>query len=124
LAVERSVLVQAVRERVVITQGALIVVLTLVIVAFALVLAGAKSSAACSSAQASAQAGIQTTRQALGNEGRAAASALASSVLAAAASPGSIRTTLVSDAEKTYATTMITVNAGLAEHPVPVLRSC
>ena len=117
-------LVQAMRERVIITLGVLVVVLTIAIVGFALVLAGAKSSAACASSQAANLLGIQTTRQALGNEGRAAASALASSVLAAAANPSGIRTTLISNAEKTYANTMITVNSGLAEHPVPQQKSC
>lgn len=112
------------REKVVLIAGAVILGLTAVIIFLGLVLVGAKSAGTCDLSRANSASAVQQVRQTLGNEGRAAASALASSVIAANASPVTLRISLISAAEKIYSDTMITVNAGLAEHPVVSVEAC
>jgi hypothetical protein len=114
----------AFRERIVLVQGAVIILTVIAVLFLSVRLNTAYSTNACNVASAAKAAATQDTRAALGNEGRAAAAALANSVTAAAASPAGIRGSLITTAEKAYGTTMATVTANLAASPVLPPAAC
>lgn len=115
---------QTLRERIVVIQGGLLVVMAIAAVLLTLWTASAERAASCHAVNASAISANQETRAALGNEGRAAASALAASVVSAAADPAGIRASQIHQAEQVYSSTMQVVNSGLAAHPLLPPAGC
>jgi hypothetical protein len=106
------------REKVVLTQGVVMILLLAAIIFLVVRLTSAQDADSCNITRAARAAAVQDARATYGNEGRAAATALATSVIAAAASPAGIRTGLIETAEKVYSNAMITVSQGLAANPV------
>jgi hypothetical protein len=112
------------REKIVMAQGIVMVILVSALVFLVYRLSSVQGSNACNVSRAATAAALQQTRQAYGNEGRAAAAALADSVIAVADSPAGVQKSLIVTAEKTYAGVMTGVDAGLAANPVLPVTPC
>jgi hypothetical protein len=112
------------REKIVMAQGIVMIILVTALVFLVFRLSSAESTNACDVSRAATAAALQQTRQAYGNEGRAAAAALADSVIAVADSPAGVQKALIVTAEKTYAGVMTGVDTGLAANPVLPVMPC
>ncbi len=112
-------------EKILISQAVILIILLCGGAFLGVQLNAAYETNACHVTASAKLLATEQVRAALGNEGRAAASALASTVVsAAAASPGSVRIGLIGSAEKVYAAAMSSVNAGLARNPVTAPAAC
>jgi hypothetical protein len=106
------------REKVVLTQGVVMILLLADIIFLVIRLVTVQDTGSCNVIAAARAAAVQDARATYGNEGRAAATALANSVIAAASSSAGIRVGLIETAEKVYSNAMITVDEGLTANPV------
>jgi type III secretory pathway component EscV len=112
-------------EKILVIQSVLMVVLLLVVGFLVLRTNSLSSAVSCNAALAYKNASVSNERTTYGDEGRAAAAALANSVIAAASSPQSVQVPLTATAEKVYSNAMVNVTAGLQTHPAPTTaNSC